>query len=163
MNMNNANTINNNETVTSAEDKTMKTAETVASVAAGAALVAGVAAMATGHGGKISIDAKNLPKINFNIFTKAAHGLTFLIGLITKNNNAFKIQKATGEELDSEVAVVKQQSKEYKDQGALADEERINQFKDQKLTSYRYKVKDTNGKITSNTFEAKSKNDVIDA
>ena len=95
-----------------------------------------------------------------NVFTKAAHGLTFSVGLVTKNNNAFKIQKATGEELDSEVAVVKQQSKEYKDQGALADEERIKNFKDKKLISYRYKVKDTNGKVSSNTFEAASKNDV---
>ena len=102
---------------------------------------------------------KNNPGVG-NVFTKAAHGLTFSVGLVTKNNNAFKIQKATGEELDSEVAVVKQQSKEYKDQGALADEERIKNFKDKKLISYRYKVKDTNGKVSSNTFEAASKNDV---
>ena len=160
MSMNDANTINNNETVTAVADDKAKTAETIATVAAGAAVVAGVAAMATGHGGKLTIDARHLPKINFNIFTKAAHGLTFLIGLINGNSNAFKIQKATGEELDSALEKVQQQSKEYKDQGALADEERLNIYKNQKLTSYRYKVKDSSGKITSNTFEAKSKNDV---
>ena len=102
----------------------------------------------------------SVKKPGTNVFTKAAHGLSFSAGLISKNTNAFKIQKATGEELDSEVAVVKQQSREYKDQGALADEERLKNYKNQKLTSYRYKVKDSNGKVSSNTFEAKSKNDV---
>ena len=95
-----------------------------------------------------------------SIFTKAAHGFSFLIGVITKNNKAFDIQKATGIELEKELSVVQAQSREYKDRGTLDDEKRIEKAMSAKLVSYRYKVKDSSGKVISNTFEAPSVNDV---
>ena len=160
--MNDANTNTNQN-----QDQALETAKTVATVAAGVAAVGAVAAIATGHGGNVKINLGGLFKgkkgkngSSFNLFTKAAHGVSFLFGIISGNANAFKIQKATGEELDNEVATVKEQSKEYKDQSALADEERIKNYEKKKMISYRYKVKDSSGRITSNTFEAPSKNDV---
>ena len=160
--MNDANT---NNVTNSEQDKNLETAETVAAVAAGVAAVAGLAAVASGKG-SLHVNLGGLFKkgknggSSFNLFTKAAHGASFLFGVISGNANAFKIQKATGEALDSEVATVREQSKEYKDQSALADEERIKNYEKKKMISYRYKVKDSSGRITSNTFEAPSKNDV---
>ena len=95
-----------------------------------------------------------------NVLSKAGHGAAFIGGLVSRDSNAFKEQKASGAELDQQLAVVQKQSKEYKDQNAMADEERIKRAANQKLISYRYKVKDSTGKITSNTFEAPSVNDV---
>lgn len=94
------------------------------------------------------------------IFTKAGHGMSFLVGIISGNTKAFDIQKATGEELEKELSVVEEQSREYKDRGALDDEKRINKAMNTKLISYRYKVKDSSGKVISNTFEAPSIKDV---
>lgn len=95
-----------------------------------------------------------------NFFTKVSHGFSFLTGLITNNTTAFQIQKATGEDLKKELTQVQNDSNEYVGQTARDDRARIERDKNKKLTSYRYKVKDSRGKVVSNTFEAPSKNDV---
>ncbi len=99
-------------------------------------------------------------KANFNPIKSAVHGASFAVGVLSGNSEKFKIQKASGAELDKELSKVQAQSANYKDQGAIEDQKRIENFKNQKLTSYRYKVKDSNGKITSNTFEAPSQKEV---
>jgi type IV pilus assembly protein PilC len=96
----------------------------------------------------------------FNPVTSAFHGASYAVGVLSGNSDAFKIQKATGEALDQELAKVQAQSANYKDQGALEDQKRLEKYKNQKLTSFRYKVRDSSGKITSNTFEAPSAKDV---
>ncbi|MBO5375944.1 MAG: type II secretion system F family protein [Bacilli bacterium] len=103
---------------------------------------------------------KSIFKFIPNLFKKAAHGVTFIVGIAKNDQRAFQIQKATGDELLEELNKVQQESAEYKNQGELDDLERIRRSKEQKLTSYRYKVKDSSGKIISNTFEAPTKNDV---
>jgi len=95
-----------------------------------------------------------------NIFTKAAHGVSFLTGIITNNTSAFQIQKATGEDLRKELNQVQNESSAYVGQQEKDDRARIERDKNKKLTSYKYKVKDSRGKIVSNTFEAPTKNDV---
>lgn len=109
---------------------------------------------------KKSFDLNMIFGIIPKIFTKAIHGASFLTGIITKNNKSFTIQKATGEELEAELNEVQAQSKSYKDKGMLDDEERINKAMNTKLISYKYKVRDSSGKVISNTFEAPSIKDV---
>ena len=103
---------------------------------------------------------KNVLKFIPNLFTKAAHGASFLVGFIKKDPRAFQIQKASGDELLEELNRVKRDSNEYKNQAEKEEEERIEKVKNQKMISYRYKVKDSSGRIVSNTFEAPSVNDV---
>lgn len=93
-------------------------------------------------------------------FTKAVHGFTFLTGLITKDTSAFQVQKTTGDELAKELDKVQNDSKEYINQSDKDDKLRIERDKNKKMISYRYKVKDSRGKIVSNTFEAASVSDV---
>ena len=95
-----------------------------------------------------------------SIFTKVAHGFSFCAGLITNNTSAFQVQKATGEVLQKELHQVKNDSAEFIGQQDKDDRARIERDKSKKLTSYRYKVKDSRGKVISNTFEAPTKNDV---
>ena len=47
------------------------------------------------------------------IITKAAHGFSFLVGIIKNDTAAFKIQKTTGDELKKELDKVQNESKEY--------------------------------------------------
>ena len=96
----------------------------------------------------------------FNPIKSAFHGASFAAGVLSGNAEKFKIQKATGAELDKELTKVQEQSANYKDQGALEDAKRLEKYKNTKLISYRYKVKDSSGKVTSNTFEAPTANDV---
>ena len=96
----------------------------------------------------------------FNPLKSALHGASFAAGVLSGNQEKFKIQKATGAELDKELNKVQEQSANYKDQGALEDAKRLEKYKNTKMISYRYKVKDSSGKITTNTFEAPSANDV---
>ncbi len=95
-----------------------------------------------------------------NLFKKAAHGFSFLIGILKKDSNAFQIQKKSGDELLEELQRVQKESKEYRNQSEVDEEKRIEKIKNQKMISYRYKVKDSSGRIISNTFEAPSINDV---
>ena len=96
----------------------------------------------------------------FNPVTSAFHGASFAVGVLSGNSEAFKIQKSTGAALDAELNKVQEQSANYKDQGAIEDQKRLDKYKNQKMISYRYKVKDSSGKITSNTFEAPSVKEV---
>ena len=95
-----------------------------------------------------------------NLFKKAAHGFSFLIGILKKDSNAFQIQKKSSDELLEELQRVQKESKEYRNQSEVDEEKRIEKIKNQKMISYRYKVKDSSGRIISNTFEAPSINDV---
>lgn len=100
--------------------------------------------------------------VNFlpRIFTKAAHGFSYLVGLIKNDTSRFQIQKSSGEELQQELAKVQSESSEYMNQAAKDDRERLKRDMSKKLISYRYKVKDNRGKVVSNTFEAPSEKDV---
>ena len=100
------------------------------------------------------------PSNVFNPVTSAFHGASFAMGVLSGNSEAFKVQKATGTELDKELSKVQEQSANYKDQGAIEDAKRLEKFKNQKMISFRYKVRDSSGKITSNTFEAPTAKDV---
>lgn len=104
--------------------------------------------------------AINILKFIPNLFTKAAHGATFLLGIIKKDPNAFKIQKVTGEELVEQLEQVKEESNEYNSAALIADKKHLEKVKNEKMISYRYKVKDSTGRIINNTFEAPSINDV---
>jgi hypothetical protein len=73
----------------------------------------------------------------FNPVTSAFHGASFAVGVLSGNSEAFKIQKATGSALDAELNKVQQQSANYKDQGALEDQKRLEKYKNQKLISFR--------------------------
>lgn len=94
------------------------------------------------------------------IATKASHGFSFLVGLIKDDTSLFQIQKSTGEELAEELNKVKNESSEYIKQADRDDRIRVERDKSKKLKSYRYKVKDSRGKVISNTFEAPTMNDV---
>ncbi len=94
------------------------------------------------------------------VITKAAHGFSFASGIAKNDTSAFKVQKSTGEELKEELAKVQNESKDYINSSDKDDKMRIERDKNRKMISYRYKVKDTRGKIISNTFEAASKSDV---
>lgn len=93
-------------------------------------------------------------------FTKASHGFSFLTGLIKNDTSAFQVQKTTGEDLEKELNQVQNESQEYINQASKDDKLRIERDKNKKLISYRYKVKDSRGKVVSNTFEAASISDV---
>lgn len=94
------------------------------------------------------------------IVSKAAHGFSYLVGRLKNDTSAFQVQKASGEELRQELAKVQNESSEYIKQAEKDDKLRIERDKNKKMTSYRYKVKDSRGKIISNTFEAASISDV---
>ena len=94
------------------------------------------------------------------IVTKAAHGFSFLMGIIKDDTSAFKIQKSTGDELRKELDKVQSESKEYLKSSADDDRLRAERDKNKKKKSFRYKVKDSRGKIISNTFDASSASDV---
>ena len=94
------------------------------------------------------------------IITKAAHGFSYLVGRIKNDTSAFQVQKATGDELQEELEKVQNESSEYIKQAEKDDKLRIERDKNKKMISYRYKVKDSRGKIISNTFEAASVSDV---
>lgn len=95
-----------------------------------------------------------------NFFTKGIHGLSFVKGIFKNDTTAFQVQKSTGEELEKELDKVEDDSKDYVDQGSKEDRLRIERDKDKKMISYRYKVKDSRGKIVKGTFEAPTKTDV---
>ena len=95
-----------------------------------------------------------------SFFGQATAGFTFMMGLFTNNTSAFQVQKSSGEELEKELSKVKNDNQDYMNQHEKDDKLRIERDKNKKLISYRYKVKDSRGKIISNTFEAASKNDV---
>lgn len=92
--------------------------------------------------------------------TKAAHGFTFLTGLITNDVSAFQIQKKTGEELMDELEKVQNESSEYMERASKDDKLRIEREKNKTIKSFRYKVKDSRGKIITSTFEAATEGDV---
>jgi len=92
--------------------------------------------------------------------TKASHGFSFLVGLIKNDTSLFQIQKSTGEELLEELNKVKNESSEYIKHADSDDRIRIERDKNKKPKSFRYKVRDSRGKIISNTFEAPTLNDV---
>ena len=92
--------------------------------------------------------------------TKAAHGFTFLTGLITNDVSAFQIQKKTGEELMDELERVQNESSEYIERASKDDKLRIERDKNKTIKSFRYKVRDSRGKVITNTFEAASEEDV---
>lgn len=94
------------------------------------------------------------------LFTKAAHGFTFLTGLITNDISAFQIQKATGEDLKQELEKVQNESSEYLEQSSKEDRMRIERDKNKTIKSWRYKVKDSRGKVITNTFEAATAGEV---
>ncbi len=93
-------------------------------------------------------------------FSKAFHGFSFLVGIAKHDNSAFQVQKTSGEELKKELDKVQNESQEYIQQADKDDKLRLERDKNKKLTSYRYKVKDSRGKVISNTFEAASVSDV---
>ena len=94
------------------------------------------------------------------LFTKAAHGFTFLTGLITNDISAFQIQKSTGEDLKQELEKVQNESSEYIEQASKEDKMRIERDKNKAIKSFRYKVKDSRGKVITNTFEAATAGEV---
>ncbi len=94
------------------------------------------------------------------IVTKAAHGFSFLAGIVKNDTSAFKIQKTTGDALQKELDKVQNESKEYLKSAEDDDKMRIERDKNKKKKSFRYKVKDSRGKIISNTFDANSVSDV---
>lgn len=99
--------------------------------------------------------------MNFqNPLTLAAHGASFLTGVVKKDASAFQIQKATGDELLRQLNQVQSESNEYKSQADAIDKERVKHALNQKLTSFRYTVKDSSGRKITNTFEAPTENDV---
>ena len=95
-----------------------------------------------------------------SIFTKVSHGVSYLQGLIKQDTSAFQVQKATGEELAKELSKVQSDSAEYLKQADKDDKIRIERDKNKKLKSFRYKVKDSRGKVVSNTFDAPTLSDV---
>ncbi len=95
-----------------------------------------------------------------SLFTKASHGVSFLVGLIKNDTTAFQVQKSTGEELAKELNKVQNESAEYIKQADKDDRIRVERDKSKKLKSFRYKVKDSRGKVVSNTFDAPSISDV---
>lgn len=119
----------------------------------------GVAMNANTESNKKNI-GKEILNLIPNLFTKFAHGLSFLVGIIKKDSTAFQIQKKSGDELLEELNKVQQESNEYRNQSEIDDQARIEKIKNQKMISYRYKVKDSSGRIISNTFEAPTVNDV---
>ena len=100
----------------------------------------------------------------FNIlpsfFTKVSHGVSFVVGLVKNDTSAFQVQKSTGEELKKELSKVQNESTEYINQSEKDDKIRLERDKSKKLKSFRYKVKDSRGKVVSNTFDAPTINDV---
>lgn len=95
-----------------------------------------------------------------SFFRKMSHGFSFLTGLITNDTSAFQVQKSSGEELKEELAKVQSDSAEFAGQATIDDRKRIERDKNKKLKSFRYKVKDSRGKVVSNTFDAPTINDV---
>ena len=103
---------------------------------------------------------KNILNLIPNLFKKFAHFVSFFIVFLKKDSTAFQIQKKSGDELLEELNKVQKESNEYRNQSEIDDQERLVKIKNQKMISYRYKVKDSSGRIISNTFEAPSVNDV---
>ena len=95
-----------------------------------------------------------------NPFKLAAHGASFLAGVVKNDTSAFQIQKATGDELLNQLKQVQNESNEYKSQADSMDKERVQKALNQKMISFKYKVKDSSGKVIVNTFEAPTANDV---
>ena len=95
-----------------------------------------------------------------NPFKSAAHGASFLAGVLKNDTSAFQIQKATGDELLKQLNQVQNESNEYKSQADSMDKERVQKALNQKMVSFKYKVKDSSGKVIVNTFEAPTANDV---
>lgn len=95
-----------------------------------------------------------------NFFSKAAHGVSFFKGVVSNDTSAFQVQKATGEELKQELSKVQNESKDYINQSDKDDKIRVQRDMNKKLKSFRYKVKDSRGKIVSNTFDAATEQDV---
>ncbi len=95
-----------------------------------------------------------------NFITKAFHGLSFVSGVVKNDTSAFQVQKSSGEELEKELDKVQDDSKDYIDQSDKDDKIRVQRDMNKKMISYRYKVKDSRGKIVSNTFEAPTATDV---
>lgn len=95
-----------------------------------------------------------------NLFLKASHGFSFLIGVIKRDNDAFQVQKSSSEQLKEELSKVRKESKEYMDSTYKDDIMRLEREKHKKKNSYRYKVRDARGKVISNTFDAPSIGDV---
>lgn len=119
----------------------------------------GVAMNADTESKKLNI-GKNILNLIPNLFKKFAHGVSFFVGVLKKDSTAFQIQKKSGDELLEELNKVQKESNEYRNQSEIDDRERLEKIKNQKMISYRYKVKDSSGRIISNTFEAPSVNDV---
>ena len=67
--------------------------------------------------GRAETNSKKLLNFIPKLFKKAAHGMSFLVGLIKKDTSAFQIQKKTGDELLEELQKVKRDSNEYRDRG----------------------------------------------
>lgn len=107
-----------------------------------------------------SNNKKKKNKSSINIFTKAAHGFSFLVGLIKKDNSKFMVQKTTGELLQKELGKVYEDNKESIRKADKDDRARIELDIKKKNISYKYKIKDSWGKIITNTFEAPTINDV---
>ena len=80
--------------------------------------------------------------------------------MITNDISAFQIQKATGEDLKQELEKVQNESSEYLEQSSKEDRMRIERDKNKTIKSWRYKVKDSRGKVITNTFEAATAGEV---
>lgn len=95
----------------------------------------------------------------FNPLKEAARGIGYLTGTLNDPTKIYD-DRLSGDELNKEVEKVQKQSNEYRDQGETDDRERIRRDSEKKMISFRYKVRDSSGRVISNTFEAPTENEV---
>ncbi len=94
------------------------------------------------------------------VFKAAGRGIGYAFGVFNKNPEVFELDKLTGEDLSNELAKVQEQSADFQKRSDIEEKERIKNITSKKLTSYKYTVKDSSGRLVKNTFEAPTANDV---
>ena len=102
----------------------------------------------------------NIKGMSTGVLRSAKHGVGYVLGAFNKDINVYESDRLTGDELATEVEKVKVQSAEYRKKSDIIEDQRIQDFSEKKVTSYKYTVKDSSGKLIKSTFDAPGINDV---
>jgi len=102
----------------------------------------------------------NVKNMSTGVLRSAKHGVGYVLGAFNKDANVYEMDRLTGDELSTEVEKVKEQSSEYRRQADIVEDQRLQDFSEKKVTSYKYTVKDSSGKLIKSTFDAPGINDV---
>ena len=106
------------------------------------------------------VQSGGIKSVFSSVVRYAKHGIGYFLSIFNKNGIEYETDRLTGDELASEVEKIKEQSSEYMKKADAEEAKKLKSLSEKKISSFKYTVKDSSGKLIKNTFDAPSVNDV---